>query len=103
MPREFVAKNSPQIRNKDKNTQPKIKIVEHGRQFSLEKPEGKALARTHTPHGEPVVLTVAIAIGATTAEVQVVRVAIIVPSTRPPDPVAANNVLRAGVEVAGGS
>ena len=74
-----------------------------GRQFSLEKPEGKALARTHTPHGEPVVLTAVIATGATTAEVQAVRAVIIAPSPRPPVPAAANIVLRAGAEVAGGS
>ena len=74
-----------------------------GRQFSLEKPEGKALARTHTPHGAPVVLTEATAKGATTVEVQDVRAATIAPSTRPPVPAAANIVLRAGAEVAGGS
>ena len=65
--------------------------------------DSSTLARTHTPHGEPAVLIVIIAIGATTAEVQVVRVVIIAPSTRPPVPAAADTVLRAGVEEAGGS
>ena len=62
------------------------------------------LARTtHTPHGGPVVLIVVTAISATTAEAQAVRAGINVPSTRPPAPVAASTVLRAGVEAAGGS
>ena len=61
------------------------------------------LARTHTPHGEPVFLKEAIESGVTIAEVQVVRVVITVPSTRPPKPAVANTVLRAGAEVAGGS
>ena len=43
------------------------------------------------------------AIGAGTIEVQVVRVAIIAPSARPPDAVAADIVLRAGVEEPGSS
>ena len=61
------------------------------------------LARTHTPHGVPVALIAVIASGATTAKAQDVRAVITVPSTRPPDPAGANIVLRAGVEVAGGS
>ena len=65
--------------------------------------EGKALARTHTPHGAPAVLIVVTATGATTAEVQDVRVVITAPSTRPPEPAAADTALRAGVEGAGGS
>ena len=65
--------------------------------------EGKALARTHTPHGEPEVLIAVTATGATTAEAQAERAVTIAPSTRPPVPAAANSVLRAGVEDAGGS
>ena len=64
---------------------------------------GKRLTTAHTPHRVPVVLIVVVAIGAGTIEVQVVRVVIIVPSTRPPVAVAADIVLRAGVEVPGSS
>ena len=61
------------------------------------------LATTHTPHREPVTLIDAVAIGAGTIEVQAVRAAISVPSTRPPVAAAADIVLRAGVEVPGSS